>query len=161
MPAVADMQNTIIKAFENDPRVVTAIISQVDTADDLANFWQNVYLRCQMLYDPSGVVGGQYYNQPYGGVPFSRGWIIAPDQTIDLPLFGYDPQRVIDRIAVLLEGLPPLGDVNGDGAVDISDLLQLLAAWGSCADPEDCPGDIDQDGSVGILDLLTLLANWS
>ncbi len=54
-----------------------------------------------------------------------------------------------------------LGDVNGDEAVNIIDLLALLAAWGQCADPpRPCPADFDGDGAVGITDLLALLANW-
>ena len=53
------------------------------------------------------------------------------------------------------------GDLDGDGAVGILDLLILLADWGPCPDPPgDCPADLDSDGAVGILDLLALLANW-
>ncbi|MHC4766420.1 MAG: hypothetical protein ACYTF2_15095, partial [Planctomycetota bacterium] len=48
-------------------------------------------------------------------------------------------------------------DVDGDGAVGVTDFLQLLAAWGPC--PE-CPEDIDGDGTVGVLDFLELLAAW-
>ncbi len=48
-------------------------------------------------------------------------------------------------------------DLDDDGSVGITDLLALLAAWGS--DPGG-PPDFDGDGNVGILDLLTLLANW-
>ncbi len=51
------------------------------------------------------------------------------------------------------------GDIDGDGAVDIADLLILLGDWGACPPP--CPADLDADGSVGITDLLILLANWS
>ncbi len=54
----------------------------------------------------------------------------------------------------------PLGDLDGDCNVGVLDLLQLLAAWGPCADCEDCPADLDGDCTVGILDLLALLANW-
>jgi hypothetical protein len=48
-------------------------------------------------------------------------------------------------------------DFDGNGAIDINDLLQLLAAWG------DCPGcieDLNFDGVVDIQDLLDLLAVW-
>ncbi len=48
-------------------------------------------------------------------------------------------------------------DLDGDGAVGVSDLLGLLAAWGS--DPGG-PPDLDGDGTVGIGDLLELLAGW-
>lgn len=53
------------------------------------------------------------------------------------------------------------GDVNGDGEVNVIDLLALLAAWGDCPDPPDpCPADLDGNGAVNTSDLLTLLANW-
>jgi trimeric autotransporter adhesin len=54
----------------------------------------------------------------------------------------------------------PLGDLNGDGSVGVADLLILLAAWGPCDDPENCPADLDGDGAVGVADLLILLSNW-
>lgn len=56
---------------------------------------------------------------------------------------------------------PPIpGDIDGDGTVGVSDLLLLLAAWGPCADCDDCPADLNDDCSVGVADLLMLLANW-
>jgi len=48
-------------------------------------------------------------------------------------------------------------DIIGDGVVNVTDLLNLLAAWG----PN--PGhaaDINGDGSVNVTDLLALLAAW-
>ncbi|MHC5024354.1 MAG: hypothetical protein ACYTGG_10670 [Planctomycetota bacterium] len=55
----------------------------------------------------------------------------------------------------------PAGDLDLDGAVNINDLLALLASWGPCpAPPAACPADLDGDGVVGITDLLALLANW-
>lgn len=53
-----------------------------------------------------------------------------------------------------------LGDLNGDGMVDVSDLLILLAAWGTCPRSSDCPADLNGDGVVDISDLLILLSNW-
>ena len=54
----------------------------------------------------------------------------------------------------------PAGDVNGDGAVDTTDLLLLLAAWGECPGGEPCPADFNGDGFVDTADLLLLLAHW-
>ncbi len=48
-------------------------------------------------------------------------------------------------------------DVDGSGAVDVIDLLALLAAWGT--DPGG-PPDLNGDGTVGVTDLLALLAGW-
>ena len=52
-------------------------------------------------------------------------------------------------------------DLDGDGSVGFSDLLILLASWGTCPSPPDpCVADINDDGSVGFGDLLILLAAW-
>ncbi|MHC5024413.1 MAG: PQQ-dependent sugar dehydrogenase [Planctomycetota bacterium] len=50
-------------------------------------------------------------------------------------------------------------DFDGSGAVDIVDLLDLLAAWGSNDPLYDIAPD-GGDGTVDIQDLLELLANW-
>ena len=46
------------------------------------------------------------------------------------------------------------GDLDGSGAVDVADVLTIIAAWGS----NDPAADLDDDGIVNINDLLTLLA---
>lgn len=51
----------------------------------------------------------------------------------------------------------PLGDLNGDCAVGVVDLLILLGDWGPC---QGCPSDLNDDGIVGVADLLILLGNW-
>ena len=48
-------------------------------------------------------------------------------------------------------------DLNGDGVVDVLDLLAVLAVWGPCPG---CPEDINGDGVVNVLDLLEVLAAW-
>jgi hypothetical protein len=55
-----------------------------------------------------------------------------------------------------------IGDLNGDGVVNVRDLLTLLAAWGACDDPcpPACTGDTNFDCTVNWIDLLTLLTNW-
>ena len=54
------------------------------------------------------------------------------------------------------------GDVNGDGKVDVLDLLIVLGDWGPCPPPpEECPADINGDGVVDVLDLLIVLGNWT
>ena len=49
------------------------------------------------------------------------------------------------------------GDVNGDGVVNVSDLLMVISAWGSCTD---CPEDLNGDGEVNVSDLLLILSFW-
>lgn len=61
---------------------------------------------------------------------------------------------------VIIES-PPLGDIDADGSVGVTDFLDLLAGWGPCpAPPTPCLADLDSDGTVSVLDFLVLLANW-
>lgn len=47
-------------------------------------------------------------------------------------------------------------DLDGGDTVDVSDLLQLLSAWGPCG----CAEDLDGSGAVDVADLLELLSAW-
>ena len=53
-----------------------------------------------------------------------------------------------------------LGDLDGDCAVGVSDLLMLLADWGPCGDCGGCLADLNGDCLVGVADLWILLMNW-
>lgn len=59
-----------------------------------------------------------------------------------------------------------VGDISGDGHVNLQDLLLLLAAWGECpkagrSGPADaCAADLNGDASVDLQDMLILLAHW-
>ncbi|MCH8824439.1 MAG: hypothetical protein IH984_13145 [Planctomycetes bacterium] len=48
-------------------------------------------------------------------------------------------------------------DLNGDGTVNTSDLLNLFASWGPC---DACGADLDGDGIVGTSDLLIIFSLW-
>ncbi|MHC4947859.1 MAG: CRTAC1 family protein [Planctomycetota bacterium] len=61
----------------------------------------------------------------------------------------------VDQQLDVLE--PTAGDVDYNGQVDVTDLLQALGAWGACSP---CPEDVDGNGIVDVTDLLEILANW-
>lgn len=57
--------------------------------------------------------------------------------------------------------LPCPADLDGDGAVDVSDLLAMLAAWGTTPPgPPGTPPDLDGSGIVDVGDLLAVLGAW-
>ena len=62
------------------------------------------------------------------------------------------PYTTVVRIAGVSNG-----DINCDGGINITDLLLLIADWGSC---ELCAGDLNHDGETNIHDLLILIGNW-
>lgn len=80
---------------------------------------------------------------------------IAPGAGHELPpsesvyLYDFMEQRLMTT--------PPLGDFNGDFAVNAGDLGFLLGAWGSTSSP----ADLNNDGLVGAADLGILLGNWT
>jgi hypothetical protein len=47
-------------------------------------------------------------------------------------------------------------DINGDGIVDVLDLVAVILAWGQPGGPEDVNGD----GTVDVLDLIAVITSW-
>jgi hypothetical protein len=78
----------------------------------------------------------------------------SPDELLigctDENALNYDPVANVNYGCLYVEG-----DMNGDGVVDISDILDLLGQLGCM---EDCGGaDLNGDGIVNIWDLLMIL----
>ena len=70
----------------------------------------------------------------------------------------------IDRFAPWIEreiGLCP-GDLDGNGTVDVADLVRVVVDWGRCGDPRvsACPADLDDSLVVGFDDLLAVVRAW-
>jgi hypothetical protein len=68
-------------------------------------------------------------------------------------------------VAVIVEGTPlNPADINGDGIVNVNDLLIVINSWGACPPtPQNCPADIAPpggDGVVNVNDLLLVINNW-
>ena len=56
-------------------------------------------------------------------------------------------------------GSPCRGDTDGSGNTNVTDLLTLLASWGT-SDLSGCIADFDGSGLINVTDLLDLLAAW-
>jgi hypothetical protein len=65
-----------------------------------------------------------------------------------------------DTYVARYSGLEPIGDLTGDGCVDISDLGQMLPNYGATGGMRYVDGDLNGDGAVDLGDLGELLAHY-
>ena len=49
------------------------------------------------------------------------------------------------------------GDLDGNGVVDVADLVALIVSWGPC---QGCAADLDGTGVVDVADLVALIVAW-
>jgi len=59
--------------------------------------------------------------------------------------------------AVQVDEVVCVGDVTGDGVVDVADLLSAIESWGACSG---CPADINGDSVVNVTDILAIVNDW-
>lgn len=62
-----------------------------------------------------------------------------------------------NRIRIVLAG-----NVDGNGSVDVADLLAMVASFGTSAGDAEFSAacDFDNDGTIDVIDLLYLIDNW-
>lgn len=77
-------------------------------------------------------------------------------ETYLVRLEGVNLQEGLFSIRIDNLGIDCPGDFNGDGIVNIADLISFLSSFGNCEE-EICLGDFNNDGSVGSGDLITFL----
>jgi hypothetical protein len=95
-------------------------------------------------FDPSDVPGGVVaFTSPDEG----EDWVLVLDDVAQ----GYGPPGSDDPPSVP-------GDVDGDGDVDVDDLVIVLGSWGACPA---CPADLNGDGEVAVEDLLIVLEHMA
>ena len=70
---------------------------------------------------------------------------------------GNQGEDVSDAYFVI-NGSAIAGDANGDGLVNVSDILAVVDAWGPCS--TSCPADLNGDLEVNVVDLLQVIASW-
>lgn len=104
----------------------------------------------------------QSWHKQTFGVPLSplelREALIATGAPQQGPAQHIGPRPNVAAAAAYLAPTPTCpADLTGDGHVDVSDLLLLLGAWGSCIG---CDADLNGDQVVDVSDLLLLFGAW-
>jgi hypothetical protein len=69
---------------------------------------------------------------------------------------GEEGSGIISLTCGLLPDCP--ADTNGDGVVDVNDLIAVALGWGT--DGSQNNSDLDDDGVVGVDDLLLVITGW-
>ena len=88
-------------------------------------------------------------------IPF--GQLPAPPPVLPQLVTCPDELNALDSVDEVIDG-----DANGDGVVDVQDLVDVITNWGPCPPPPtDCVGDVFPDGVVGVQDLTMVILNWS
>lgn len=83
---------------------------------------------------------------------------VAYDQWV---IGGKSAPIVMDSSMIDISSTEPIiGDLNGDSIVNVTDLLILISAWGTCPTSGPCIADVNNDGFVNVSDLLLVISNW-
>lgn len=148
MPGISMLWDDLNPANGGTIRFATFLDRLVVTFYDVPEYSNNGSntFQCEMFFD--------------GVIRLSWLGIDSDDNIVGLSAGGGQPQGFEE--SDLSEsndcGDPVIpGDVNGDGIVNVTDLLAVMDTWGPC---EGCPADLNGDGIVDVVDLLEVVGNW-
>jgi hypothetical protein len=84
-------------------------------------------------------------------VDFTDAWVTNYD------FIEYDVTVVAGAIEIVDDVDTCPADLDGSGQVDVSDLIQVILAWGAVGET---PADLNADGLVDVADLVEVIAAW-
>ena len=156
------METTIWQAYQDEGIVMVGIIN-TSNQSQIDSFVEENSITFPILFDPGssgGVQGGDTYDDyymPNDGSPYPRDFIVDQEGILQYANNEIDTEwmlYVLDELTGGNQGV--LGDINGDGILNILDLVSLvnLVLSGEYI----YTVDLNEDGTLNILDVV-LLAN--
>jgi hypothetical protein len=122
-----------------------------ESGPDIASIWNAIH----EVSDGNGLIRNEFHNghiEPGASATF--GFIVEGAWP---PEFAH---AELNGMHVHVEGVggndPCPGDLDGDMAVGVEDLLMVLSAWGTM----DHDIDVDGDMMVGVEELLFVISSW-
>jgi len=94
----------------------------------------------------------------FGTLQGEFGWSVAIDGNnaiVGAPF--HEPDGYAELFVGMTSACECIADISGDGIVGVTDLLSVIAAWGTCVS---CDADLNGDGIVNVSDLLTVISLW-
>jgi len=124
----------VTPADQDPPSLAFDWIVDIDAGGNISWFGNHLYLG-EAIYDL--------------GWPFGEVTVQITEGTINSNLTIYTVEN------------PCYEDVDGNGIVNVSDLLILISNWGNCQGcTEEVPGDVNFDDAVNVNDLLLIVSAW-
>ena len=162
--SVVDISNNITDAFDPKPLGV-ASTTEVAVGDAIPDLTPMVfefdvldpdmqcYLRTALDAGLLSLVLTSHHGGSQDGSGSYPGWILKENSLV-FAGFADAPGLELEVIVAEPSGVP--GDIDGDGSVNVTDLLQVLNEWGCTC----CITDINGDGRTDVTDLLAVISNW-
>ena len=156
------METTIWQEYQDDNIILLGIIN-TSNQPLIDGFIEENSITFPILFDPGspgGVQGGDTYDDyymPNDGSPYPRDFIVDQEGILQYANNEIDTEwmlYILDELTGENQGI--LGDINGDGILNILDLVSLVNLV--LSDEYINTGDLNEDGILNILDIV-LLAN--
>ena len=162
------METTIWQEYQGEDIIMAGIIN-TSNQSQIDNFVEENSLTFPILFDPGspgGVQGGNTYDDyymPNDGSPYPRDFIVDQEGVLQYANNEIDTEWMIWILDELTENNQDvLGDINGDGSINILDaviLVNFILGFQTPTDTEFTASDVNSDNILNVLDIVQLVNN--